>query len=703
MNCTRCGAAIVGGNAYCDQCGNPAPAQATTIDTARFDLLRKLYEAAAQLHPSQREAFLSSACGGDSGLVAELMQLLAQHTASTTTAAANFIGPYRLLRELGRGGMGVVYLALRDDGAFQKQVALKVLLRDQVSPDFVARFRNERQVLAGLDHPNIARILDGGDTADGMPYYVMEYVEGVNIDRFCEEKQLGLAARLRVFQHVCYAVDYLHRSQAIHRDLKPGNILVTFDGAVKLLDFGIAKFLTPQGPAQELTGFHGAPMTPMYASPEQMAGLPLTPTSDIYALGVIAYKLLTGQVPFENVEQKFALVMSGAEPTPPSAAIRQDLMKMPETTGQLRRRMMGDLDQIILMSLRRSPEQRYQTAAAMAEDIQRFLDGQTVVARPGSAGSRLAKFVRRNRVAVAVAAGFLLVASLGGWGAYRFYAKAREAEARLAGLQQLLDKLETSAPEKVSPMQVADLRKTLETEIAKSKALEPKAVEKREKVLARAEQYLERLKAAGAKNPLLAEEMAATYQQVGELQPDQERAKVSYRAAADLLGSLPEERRRLADVERRVAYLEQKLGRPSPIAEPPAATVVASTPTPQAAPVATQPAPAPVPVAVVAAPAVTTAEPVAKLSPEEASVLETRLIGLMAKAENAETSVAKLQADLQRQGLSIHPSTIDALASMRAAVARAKRQFAAGDVSGVNDSLAAAEVFASRAMKAAGR
>lgn len=626
-------------------------------------------------------------------MATELLQMLAQQT-STTPSQASFIGAYRLLSELGRGGMGVVYLALRDDGAFQKQVALKVLLREQVSQDFVLRFRNERQVLAALDHPNIARILDGGDTVDGMPYYVMEYVEGVNVDRYCDEKKLGLAGRLRLFQQICSAVDYLHRSQAIHRDLKPSNILVTQDGTVKLLDFGIAKFLTPQGPAQELTGFQGAPMTPMYASPEQMAGLPLTPTSDIYALGVIAYKLLTGQVPFENVEQKFALVMSGAEPTPPSAAIRQDLMNMPETTGQLRRRMMGDLDQIILMSLRRSPDQRYQTAAAMAEDIQRFLDGQTVVARPGSAGSRLAKFLRRNKVAVAVAACFLLVAGLGGGVVYRYYAKAREAEARLAGLQRLMDKLETAAPEKVSPTDVADLRKSLEI-------LQPKAIEKDRKALTRATEYLEKLRPEGAKNPALAEELAAAYQQVGELQQDEERAKGSYRAAVELLGSLPEERRRLADVERRVAFLEQKLGK---VTAKPAPTEVAAT-RPVVTPTAPT-APPPVAEAPVAAVAPPPSAPVAaapRMAAEEASALETRLVGVMAKAENAESSVAKLQADLQRQGLSVHPSTIDALASMKATIAKAKRQFAAGDASGVNESLAAAEVYASRAMKAAGR
>ena len=560
MNCTNCQAPIPAGNAFCDQCGGRVPPPAT-IDTARFDLLRKLYEAASQLPPARREEFLQSACGGDRGLVGELLTLLSKQAPATEAPTeAFFIGPYRLLKELGRGGMGVVYLALRDDGSFQKQVALKVLLRDQVSQDFVLRFRNERQVLAGLDHPNIARILDGGDTPDGMPFYVMEYVEGVNVDRYCEEKKLALAARLRLFQQICYAVDYLHRSQAIHRDLKPGNILVTWDGAVKVLDFGIAKSLSPQAP--DLTSMQGAPMTPMYASPEQMAGLPLTPTSDIYALGVIAYKLLTGRVPFENVEQKFALVMSGAEPPAPSAAIRQDLLNTPETTGQLRRRMMGDLDQIILMSLRRSPEQRYQTAAAMAEDIQRFLDGQTVVARPGSAGSRLAKLMRRNWVAVAVAACFLLVAGGAGWGTYRYYTHAREAESRLAAFQKLMEK----PPDKVSAMDVADLRKTLETDVAKAMALEPKAVEKHRKVLARATEYLEKLKPEGAKNPLLAEEMAAAYQQVGVMEPNEERAKVSYRAAADLLYGLPEERRRLADVERRVAFLERKIGRVEMIA-----------------------------------------------------------------------------------------------------------------------------------------
>ncbi|MEO6038648.1 MAG: hypothetical protein ABIQ93_09565, partial [Saprospiraceae bacterium] len=272
----------------------------------------------------------------------------------------------------------------------------------------------------------------------------------------------------------------------------------------------------------------------------------------------------------------------------------------------------------------------------------------------------------------------------------------------------LLDKLETRTPDKVSPMDVANLRKTLETDAVKAISLEPKAVARHKEVLARATEYLEKLRPEGGKNPLLAEEMAAAYQQVGVMEKDEERAKVSFRAAADLLNGLPEERRRLADVERRVAFLEQKIGKPAvkpaPLAEvesiPTPPPMVAAVPAPTA-PVASRPVDAAP--TVVTVPSPVAAAPVSRISAEEASAMETKLIGVMAKAENAEASVASLQADLQRKGLSIHPSTIDALASMRAAVARAKRQFAAGDVSGVSDSLAAADVFASRALKAAGR
>jgi hypothetical protein len=238
---------------------------------------------------------------------------------------------------------------------------------DAVTPEFVERFRNERQVLANFDHPNIARILDGGDTTDGMPFYVMEYVEGRPLDKYCDEDKLNLNDRLRLFQKLCGALEYLHQNHVIHRDLKPGNILVSREGVVKLLDFGIAKQL---GPASlELTTAEGTPLTPAYASPEQFSGR-ADERSDIYTLGVILYLMLTGKLPDQGTVQ------------PPSQSVREDVQRTQETTKQLKKRIMGDLDLVVLKAMHREPKQRYGSAQALAEDLERFLNGQPVLARP---------------------------------------------------------------------------------------------------------------------------------------------------------------------------------------------------------------------------------------------------------------------------------------------------------------------------------
>ncbi|MGH9645521.1 MAG: serine/threonine protein kinase, partial [Bryobacteraceae bacterium] len=254
-----------------------------------------------------------------------------------------------MVRELGRGGMGVVYLAMRDDGTFRKNVAIKLLLREAVSEEFVLRFKQERQVLAALDHPNIARILDGGDTADGMPYYVMEYVEGLPLDEYCDQKGLSVTGRIRIFQQVCGAVEYLHQNSIVHRDLKPSNILVSNDGNVKLLDFGIAKLMGAAAFANpNLTSAMGSPMTPTYASPEQISGVTLQKTSDVYSLGAILYRMLTGRLPYEGVDEKLAKLFTRQAPPAPSGNIRQDLRAGGDTTPGLRRVMLGEIDTIVL-------------------------------------------------------------------------------------------------------------------------------------------------------------------------------------------------------------------------------------------------------------------------------------------------------------------------------------------------------------------
>src|SRR5712691_5546503 len=314
--CQQCGSKLPGEAKFCEQCGTAVAPSGLTD----FTRLRALYDQAAAIDPAQRDAWLEQACAGEPALLSELQAmfragqgtLLLPHavpppipqpygaTLTAPPAAAapatppGVIGPYRLVRELGRGGMGVVFLAVRDDGAFRKNVALKILLREQITTEFILRFKQERQVLAALDHPNIARILDGGDGPDGMPYYVMEYVEGSPLDQHCDAQRLSLSGRIRIFQQVCAAVHYLHQNSIVHRDLKPSNILVTAEGAVKLLDLGIAKIVGAGSySAPDVTSVQGAPMTPTYASPEQIRGATLQKTSDIYSLGVILYRLLT--------------------------------------------------------------------------------------------------------------------------------------------------------------------------------------------------------------------------------------------------------------------------------------------------------------------------------------------------------------------------------------------------------------------------
>jgi serine/threonine protein kinase/tetratricopeptide (TPR) repeat protein len=339
------------------------------------------------------------------------------------------IGPYRVLRELGHGGMGTVYLAARADDQYQKRVAIKVV-RGLDSAEVIRHFRRERQILAGLDHPNIARLLDGGTTDDGLPYFVMEHVEGEPIDRFCDERRLTVHERLGLFRGVCEAVQHAHRNLVVHRDLKPGNIFVTRDGVPKLMDFGIAKLLNPDvvGDAPTATGLA---MTPEYASPEQARGGTITTATDVYSLGVVLYELLTGHRPYRLRTREPLEVLKAVceeEPERPSTAVgRTEERTLVDGTTQamtaetvsrtregtpdrLRRRLRGDLDNIVLMALRKEPPRRYGSVEALSEDIRRYLEGRPVTAHKATAWYRASKFVRRNAVGVAAGTALLLLA-----------------------------------------------------------------------------------------------------------------------------------------------------------------------------------------------------------------------------------------------------------------------------------------------------
>ena len=404
----------------------------------RFQEIQELFHAALEKRSDERKAFLSSACAGDGVLEAEVWSLLEHHggagpvdrafksipslagllanadmLAEVAGGAAvwpdavegSWIGPYRIVRELGSGGMGTVYLGQRDDEQFHQQVAIKLLQGAVASDDFVRRFRVERQILASIDHPNIARLLDGGTTPGGMPYAVMEFVDGQPLDTYCRSHTLRVAEIIQLFRTVCLAVQAVNENRIIHRDLKPGNILVTPDGEPKLLDFGIAKLLEHDGSttSAEVTRVQGPLMTPEYASPEQIRGERLSTRSDVYSLGVLLYMILSGTPPFSakgGTLPELHRMICEDEPTRPSSVV---------SDPSVRRQLRGDLDTIVLTALRKAPALRYASAAHLSEDLLRHLEHRPVVARPDSHRYRAIRFVRRNRASMSVAAGLVMV------------------------------------------------------------------------------------------------------------------------------------------------------------------------------------------------------------------------------------------------------------------------------------------------------
>lgn len=330
------------------------------------------------------------------------------------------IGPYRILHTLGVGGMGEVYLAERADADFEQRVALKVVHGGSLRRGIQSRFKSERQILAQLDHPNIAHLLDGGSLPDGTAYIAMEYVDGIPIDAYCDSNQLDIAARLRLFQVVCGAVHYAHQNLIVHRDLKPSNILVTSVGVPKLLDFGIAKLLD-DGRALEhtlaMTHADLRMLTPDHASPEQVKGLPINTSSDVYVLGVLLYKLLTGIGPFVIASMRLLDIERAiCEKDPPlaSAAVNTDSVAAIESlharktnASRLRRTLQGDLDNILRKAMHKEPERRYGSPQQMANDIQRYLDGKPVIARRDTVAYRSTKFVKRHWLPVTASVGFV--------------------------------------------------------------------------------------------------------------------------------------------------------------------------------------------------------------------------------------------------------------------------------------------------------
>jgi eukaryotic-like serine/threonine-protein kinase len=527
----------------------------------RWQRIKELLCSALERDPAERDAFLAGACGGDDDLRREVESLLEYQSRDQSfleMSAADValrllggdhtdgiigqrIGPYRLVREIGRGGMGIVYLATRDDEQYQHQVAIKLVKRGMDTDLVLRRFRNERQILANLTHAHIAALLDGGTTDDGLPYFVMAYVDGTPIDDYCDAHRLGIVERLKLFRTVCGAVQYAHRNLVVHRDLKPSNILVTAEGVPKLLDFGISKLLDVGG-SPNLTDvtFAAAPMTPEYASPEQARGEPVTVVSDVYSLGVLLYELLTGHRPYHftsTMPQDFQRVINEAQPEKPSTVITRavaDTEAAHPTAGttpeiisrrrgvelpKLKRQLRGDLDNLVLMAMRKEPERRYASVEQFSDDIRRHLECLPIRARPDTVGYRSVKFVERNRLGLGTAILILLilVASI-----VTTTRSAVRAERRFNDVRTLANSF---------MFEFHDAIKDL-----------PGATAARELVVRRALEYLDSLSQEAKGDASLQLELAVAYQRIGDVQGnynfsnlgDSAGALASYRKAASI-------------------------------------------------------------------------------------------------------------------------------------------------------------------------
>jgi len=442
------------------------------------------------------------------------------------------VGPYRLIRELGRGGMGTVYLAVRSDDSFQKRVAVKILKRGMDTDAIVRRFRNERQIVASLDHQSIAGLLDGGTTSDGLPYFAMEFVEGQPIDEYADAQQLDTTARLHLFRKVCAAVQYAHQNLVIHRDLKPANVLVTADGTPKLLDFGIAKLVNPElggvTLAPTLAGFQL--MTPEYASPEQVRGDPVSTATDVYSLGVMLYELLTGRRPYRltsRAPEEIARIVCNSLPVRPSTAVTHvaefagndaptgdpavtlaeihttsSERHLPGVSERLSRRLAGDLDNIVLKALSKEPSRRYASVDQFSEDLRRHLNGLPVIARKDTLGYRTAKFMRRNRAAVGAALAVFLALVAGIVGTT---SQARLARAERARAEQRFNDVRQLANSFIFEMHDA-IREL------------PGSTPARQLLVTKGLEYLDKLSRDAGDHPDLKRELANAYVKVGDVQ-----------------------------------------------------------------------------------------------------------------------------------------------------------------------------------------
>jgi len=492
--------------------------------------VKQVLHEALELPRAGRTEFLDRECGGNQELRAEVESLLASHDDAGTfieeSVAASHVqvlpdslsigaqvGPYRIVQLIAEGGMGSVYQAVRVDDLYRKIVAMKVIRRGVAGEYVLRHFDTERQILAHLDHPNIAKLLDGGSTPDGRPYFVMDFIAGTPIDQYCDEHHLNVQERIQIFLTVCSAVHYAHQNLVIHRDLKPQNILVTTEGSVRLLDFGIAKLLDPDALSLGPTLTTLQAMTPEYASPEQLIGGKITTASDGYSLGVLLYRLLTGHRPYQiesgNLEELWDCVKNRA-PRRPSTVIRTRGAEVtPESVSaarstrpeRLERQLSGDLDNILLMALRKEPERRYNSVEQFAGDLRRHLASQPVTARPDTLRYRTSKFIERNRTAF-VAAVLLLLSLVGGivatsWEVHTANRERARAERRFQELRGLANSVLFELHDAIEPL--------------------PGSTQARELLVKRAQRYLDGLASEFEVDDGLQRERAMAYQRIGDV------------------------------------------------------------------------------------------------------------------------------------------------------------------------------------------
>ena len=490
----------------------------------RWNRVKEIFAGALERDPSQRTTYVDEACASDAELRGEVISLLQAHDTAEgfieqeaaqrvglASAAprkdwiGRRLGPYRIVGEAGRGGMSQVFKAVRDDQQYEKQVAIKLLKPGLDTDSLLRRFKAERQILAQLSHPNIAHLLDGGATEDGAPYLVMEYIEGQPIDAYCDDRELGVNERIDLFRSLCSAVHYVHQHLMVHGDLKCGNVLVTGQGVVKLLDFGIAKLLgpAPQAAGAEPRATTFLALTPEYASPEQVRGEPISTASDVYSLGVLLYRLLSGDLPHKatgSTTWALAQQICEQDPAPPSVTAAE------ATTGYGRfaTTLRGDLDNIVLKALKKTPEERYPSAEQLSEDLRRYLRGFPVAARPDTTSYRVRKFAQRHKSA-AVAAGLFVAALIVGiittsWQAHRADVERMRAERHLNDVREL------------TSVYLADVYDAV--------AYLPGGTKARKLLVENSIKYLAGLEREAQDSPQLQRDLAVAYDRLGDVQGD---------------------------------------------------------------------------------------------------------------------------------------------------------------------------------------